>query len=175
MYLCVNRYIESNGAISSSSAQNLSFAYWLALLTSRIASIFIQIKISTPKLLTASCILLYIGAIAAGVMLVIPANGLCLWAGVIIVGLSYGAVPPFAMNLANRMTYPTSTSTTILMVGVNLGVVVVPYVMVLLWNYTPLGFYSMMLTLMVGLIIPVPLISIANQCRYIELSNYDMM
>lgn len=81
-------------------------------------------------------------------------------------GLLYGTVPPFIVQIVNRITFPTAWSTTVLMAGVNSGVLFMPYIVDFLWVKSSLGPYTIFIILGVCHVVCVPLLACTKYVRY---------
>jgi hypothetical protein len=93
---------------------------------------------STSDLVLKTYILMILTTLIADVLIFFD-NRYVFIGGVVLIGLFYGAIPAFVIQIVNRCTFPSAMSTAILMGGVNVGVLLMPYIVDFLWDKTPIG------------------------------------
>ena len=84
-----------------------------------------------------------------------------------IFGLSNAPSISYCFNLAHRLSRPSATSTAIIMLGLSLGISIVPYLTSLLWKH----FDSSLVLMAVGAgsaLMPLLLLFVAPSCSYLK-------
>lgn len=162
----LNRYIEETGVIATSREPALAVLYFVSILLSRIGGALYQINASTSDLMLKTQILLFLTAVTAIAVLLFPSNEYVFVVGTVLIGLFYGTIPPFVVQIINRSTFPTAMSTSIFMIGVNAGVIIMPMTVAVLWDDTPLGKYTIWILLACCHALCMPLLASLKSIRY---------
>ena len=132
-----------------------------------VIGIFIQMDIGDRRLSQVTGTVLVGGAV--GMMLIIgwPEDSSALWLGVAMYGFSSAVTVGFCFNIANRLSYPSAKSTSIIMMGSSIGVSLIPYLASLIYtiSHSPL---TMMYIALVSMIVPLVLLYIAPKLSYLS-------
>lgn len=99
-------------------------------------------------------------------VLALPNSSATLWFAFTLYGLAIGPGSGLFFDLANRFTYTTNISSTILMLGINLGANFAPYMASALWDYTALGPSGLIVTLLVLMVLPIPSAAVIPFIKY---------
>jgi len=106
---------------------------------------------------------------AAGMLLVIihPHSQIALWIGVCVFGLCNAPSISYCFNLANRLSVPSATSTSIIMLGLSLGVSLLPFFTSVAWRW--LDWPQVLMCVGCGSAgLPVLLLGVAPSCSYLK-------
>jgi hypothetical protein len=155
----LDRYIDVTGVLKSSQQSSLAIAYFVSILFSRICGAIYQINASTTNLVFTTYILAGLTVVTAIMILFFQQSSYVFTTGIILIGLFYGTIPPFVVQVVNRSSLPTASSTAILMVGVNIGVLIMPYVVTFLWDSTFVGQYTVFVVIATCHALCIPLLS----------------
>ena len=129
-------FVDQTGMIDPTNRSRLMLLLWIAITVGRLAGVYDQsfvTNITLPYHLFA----LSVGA-ATSMLLVFsePHRSIALWLGVGFFGLFNGPCIGYCYDLNNRLTYPSELSMSIVMLGLNFGASLVPYVSSFIWQET---------------------------------------
>lgn len=160
----LKRFIEETSIIASDNKAFLLLVLWQPF--GRIAGIADQTQVTNRTLPIHLGTLLFVGGVSIVFMLVFKQSALAVWFGIAIFGLCNSPCASYCHDWNNRLTYPTEMSMSILMLGVNLGATLVPYLLTVVWNHTALGPYALPYVMMLSMTLPIPFLSISSSLRY---------
>lgn len=160
-------YVDSIPELQSCNKALLLLFFFVFATIGDVLGIFCQMGL-TDRMLSFQAAVLFLTA-ASSMLLVIfyPTSPVSLWMAVCVFGLCNAPSISYCFNLANRLSEPSATSTSIIMLGLSLGVSLVPYLTSLVWHQ-----FNLPLVLMfVGCssaAFPVLLLCIAPSCSYLK-------
>jgi hypothetical protein len=160
-------YVDVTDVIDSDLKAVVLMLFFVSGTAANIIGIFAQVNISDRSLSRLTRVVLLVGG--AGMLLIIcfPASAEALWCGILSFGFANAITVGFCFNIANRLSYPSAKSTSIIMMGSSIGVSLVPYLTSHLVSY----FNSPLMMVWVGLVgmaAPIFLLAIAPKCSYLE-------
>lgn len=160
-------YVDMTGVTDSESKAELLLIFFLFSLVGDILGIIGQIGVSDRGLSLQLLGMFTVGTIAMASVVLFPNSENVLWYGVAALGLSNAPSISYSFGLNNRLTSPTASSTAIIILGLNLGVSLIPYVTSLLWNWYDQPLY-LPLSALICTAIAIPLLFIAPKLSYAQ-------
>ena len=159
-------YVDDTSVIASNLKAMVLMVFFCSGTAANIAGIFIQISIYDNTLSRLTSCILIVGAFGVLLVMCFPKSSQVLWTGVALFGFSSAITVGFCFNIANRLSYPSATSTSIIMIGSSVGVSIIPYITsVLITVENDPG--MIMLVSCICMIIPVFLLYGAIYCSYL--------
>lgn len=161
-------YVDASPALAASCNKELLLLFFFAFATvGDVLGIVGQAGLTDRALSLHTGGLFLVGA--GGLLLVVlrPASPAALWLGVCVFGLTNAPSISYSFNLANRLSRPSATSTAVIMLGLSLGVSLVPYLTSLIWRRLdwPL---ALMCVGCCCATLPVLLLVVAPSCSYLK-------
>ena len=163
----IETYVDDTGILPSQWKAMVLMLFFGAGTVANIIGIFIQMDIGDRRLSQVTAAVLVGGAV--GMMLVIgwPEDTTALWIGVTLYGFASAVTVGFCFNIANRLSYPSAKSTSIIMMGSSIGVSLIPYLssVVYKWYHSPL---TIMYFALVSMLVPIVLLYVAPKFSYLR-------
>lgn len=161
----LDTYVDETGVIPVSDESKLVLVLWIAITIGRLAGVQDQ-RFLTNKTLPIHLSFLCIGGFLSMLLVLwFPKNGDCLWIGVAFYGLFNGPCVGYCYDWNNRITFPTETSMSIVMFGLNFGASLVPYITTLIWAHGG-GSETLIVVIFLSMLIPLPLLHITKYLSY---------
>ena len=163
----IETYVDDTGIVSSKWKEMTLMLFFAAGSIANVVGIFIQMDIGDRRLLQVTAGAFLSGLI--GMMLVIlwPDNARVLWIGIALYGFASAVTVGFCFNIANRLSFPSATSTSIIMMGSSIGVSLIPYVSSLVFRWCQLTLTIMYFSF-ISMVIPLVLLFIAPKLSYLQ-------
>lgn len=128
----IETYVGQTEVINPSYKAMLLMVFFCSGTVANIVGIFMQISICDRPLGRLTTTMLSLGALGVLLVAVSPSSATILWGGIAMFGFSNAVAVGFCFNIANRLSYPSATSTAIIMIGSSVGVSIIPYITSLL-------------------------------------------
>jgi predicted MFS family arabinose efflux permease len=161
----LDTYVDATNVIDTSNEAKLVLVLWVAITIGRLAGVQDQ-RFLTNKTLPAHLSILGIGGFLSMLLILwFPDNGDCLWIGVAFYGLFNGPCVGYCYDWNNRITFPTETSMSIVMFGLNFGASLVPYITTLIWDNGG-GPKTLIVVIFLSMFIPMPLLHVSKYLSY---------
>ena len=160
-------YVDSSVDMSGCNKNLLLLLFFAFATLGDVMGIFAQLNI-TDALLSAQTATLFIaGGLSMLVVIMYPVSASALYVGVSIFGFCNAPSISYCFNLAHRLSYPSATSTSIVMFGLSVGISTVPYLTSLAWRVSdsPL---ALMHVGFLSCLLPVVLLFIAPAVSYFK-------
>lgn len=163
----IETYVDDTAVIASREKAVLLLVFFCAGTFANISGIFVQISIGDKRLGHTTSCALAVGAIGTILIMMLPSSGSALWVGVACFGFASSITVGFCFNIANRLSYPSATSTSIIMIGSSVGVSVIPYITSILIKrfQDP---HMIILVGVVSMVAPILLLEMAPRLSYID-------
>ena len=164
-------YVNDTDVIPSESGPLLFLMFFVAVTAGKIIGIVDQAYLTNETIILHFFVLLFGSAISLGAIWYYPDDANTLWLGIICFGLCQGPAISYCFDLCNRLALCSEVSISILMLGMNLGVSLVPYAASLYWsNYVgPIAIIDVGIWTMLGCI---PILFIAPAVSYLKSIPY---
>lgn len=166
----VSIFIESYVDVTDVLASNLKALVLMVLFISgtvaNVVGIFVQIDISDNALAWTTHGALLFGAVGMAFIISFPTSPTALWIGISAYGFSSAITVGFCFNIANRLSFPSAKSTSIIMMGSSVGVSLIPYFTSHLVGY----FNCPLMVIWIGLasmVVPILLLVVAPRYSYL--------
>lgn len=160
-------YVDQTAVINPSYKAMVLMVFFFSGTVANVAGIFMQISISDRSLARLAVFMLSVGAAGALLVLLMPQSANVLWGGVALFGFASAVTVGFCFNLANRLSYPSATSTSIIMIGSSVGVSIIPYITSLLISAEHFPGMVMLIGF-VSMLLPILLLVLAIKCSYVN-------
>lgn len=157
------------GVITSATSQTgLISILWTAITFGRFYGMYVQSKLTGVESLIKYLITsILCGALPLAFVLIFPKNKGILIVAIIFYGYFSGPSVSLAMDLVNRLCYPTPTSMVFVMFGLNVGTSLVPYLASVAINPANGGYYfNLIIIMFVAMIMTIPLLFISISVSY---------
>ena len=161
----IETYVQQTEVINPNYKAMVLMVFFCSGTVANITGIFMQISIRDNSLSRLASFMFMLGAVGVALILVFPESANVLWSGVSMFGFASAITVGFCFNIANRLSFPSATSTSIIMIGSSVGVSIVPYVTsVLISKYeSPI---MVMVVALVSSIVPIVLLYLAISSSY---------
>jgi predicted MFS family arabinose efflux permease len=157
-------YVDQTPIINTNLKAMALLVFFCSGTVANISGIFVQISISDRSLGRLTASVLAFGALGTLLVMGIKDSAAAIWTGIAIFGFSSAITVGFCFNIANRLSYPSATSTSIIMIGSSVGVSIIPYISsLLIAAYAP---GMIMLVGLVSMVVPGVLLVFAIKCSY---------
>lgn len=165
-------YVNDTDVIPSDDGALLFMTFFIAVTVGKLLGIADQALLTNETIVAHFLVLLVGSALSLLSIWWLPDDASALWLGIVFFGLCQGPAISYCFDLCNRLAHCSEVSISILMLGLNLGVSVVPYGASLLWtNYwgpvaiINVGIWTMSLC--------VPLLFLAPRVSYLKSTPYN--
>ena len=133
----------------------------------RLAGCYIHAHASTADLVVALIVLLSLTAALAAIILLFPTNGTTFAVISVLISLVYANIIPFVFGLVNQITYPTTISSVLLVVGMGSGSVLLPFWVSFIWSTnSTIGSAAIMITVLGASVCSIPLVASLESMTY---------
>ncbi len=132
----LTQYVDDTQVLPEPDASLLLTVLWLSISLGRLVGIQMQRKMTLGKLYAQSVLLYAFGAIAFMFVAIFPHSRIALWMGVSLYGASNGPLVGYSYDLNNRLTLPSETGMSIVMIGLTCGASFVPFFISTIWRRT---------------------------------------
>ncbi len=132
----LTQYVDDTHILPEADASLLLTVLWLSISLGRLIGIQLQCNMTLGKLYAQSVLLYITGAIAFTFIAIFPDSRVVLWSGVALYGMSNGPLVGYSYDLNNRLTLPSETGMSIVMIGLNSGASFIPYFISTIWRQT---------------------------------------
>ncbi len=132
----LTQYVDDTHVLPEPDASLLLTVLWLSISLGRLVGIQMQRNMTLGKLYAQSVLLYITGAIAFMFIAIFPHSRVILWVGVSLYGMSNGPLVGYSYDLNNRLTLPSETGMSIVMIGLNCGASFVPFFISSIWRRT---------------------------------------
>lgn len=139
-------YVDDTGVIDSDYESYLVMVFWVGLIAGNMYIAFGQVSSTIETMYTIFVACSVTGVTICAFLLLFPSSAVLLWSLIAVLGIVVGPGVCLIFDINNRLTISSDLSTSILMVGMNLGGGFVPYVVTLLWDYSTLDTASLFVT-----------------------------
>lgn len=160
-------YVDVTSVIDSQLKAVVLMMFFVSGTVANVIGIFAQVNISDRSLSRLTHVVLLAGAVGMFVIICFPKNADALWFGILAFGFANAITVGFCFNIANRLSYPSAKSTSIIMMGSSIGVSLIPYLTSHLVLYFDMPL-MMIWVGFVGLVVPMILLVIAPKFSYLE-------
>lgn len=161
----IETYVQKTEVINPGYKAMVLMVFFCSGTVANISGIFMQISIGDNSLSRLTSFMLSLGAVGVALILLFPNSPNVLWSGVSLFGFASAITVGFCFNIANRLSFPSATSTSIIMIGSSVGVSIVPYITsVLISKYE-----NPIMVMVVGLVsssMPIVLLYLAISSSY---------
>ena len=127
-------YVNDTAIIEEDYKSILLLCFWIAIAIGRLAGVYDQRFVTNTTL----PIHLFVQSAAASLsmllILLFPYTASAFWIGIIFFGLFNGPCIGYCYDYNNRLTYPSELSMALVMLGLNFGASLVPWLTSYLWN-----------------------------------------
>ena len=165
----LNDYIIETKVFEDTYADAVVLVLWIAIATGRIIGIIMQSSLSDESCQFQLSLLLCASTLSLCLIISDYNSSYTMCAGILFYGLFNGPCVGYCYDFLNRSTYPTEVSTSIVMLGVNLGASILPFLVPLLWGNSSLGPKSLMMMVLISCMVPIPLLYMAILLKYPKL------
>jgi hypothetical protein len=157
----------SAGGVGGCNKELLLLCFFASATLGDVLGLLAQVRLSDSGLARQAAGIFVTGA--AGMLLVIlrPASPAALWLGVCVFGLCNAPSISYCFNLAHRLSHPSATSTSLVMLGLSLGVSLMPYLTSLVWRALDLPL-ALMYVGCASALVPVLLLLVAPSFSYLK-------
>jgi len=163
-------YVEQTSALAKHQGSMLILVLWLSITVGRVAGVQDQRYLTNETLSNHLSVFCLGGMLGMALVLLFPADGNSLWIGVACYGLCNGPCVGYCYDLNNRITYPSETSMSIVMFGLNFGASLVPYATALAWSEEG-GARTLIISTLLSMLLPLPLLFIARRLSYVTTTS----
>ena len=161
----VEDYVADSGVVSTSDEAWSLMVVWIFIALGRFVGLFDLIRLN--KMGSKGINLLYpntylwmgCGALGGALIFFWQNSSTAFWASLVLYGFGNGPCVGYMYDLNNRLTASTEKGMSVVMLGLNLGASVVPYVATVVWDYTDYSYHIFPLMIFVTMIIPIPLMA----------------
>lgn len=161
----LDTYVDETGVIAVADEAKLVLVLWTAITIGRLAGVQDQ-RFLTNKTLPIHLSVLCVGGVLSLLLVLwFPKNADSLWIGIAFYGLFNGPCVGYCYDWNNRITFPSETSMSIVMFGLNFGASLVPYVTTLIWNHGG-GPETLIVVVFLSMFIPLPLLHATKYVSY---------
>ena len=164
-------YVHDTDVIPSSDGSLLFMMFFIAVTVGKLLGIADQAYLTNETIVFHFCVLLLGSAISLACIWFNPDDANTLWLGIVFFGLCQGPAISYCFDLCNRLAHCSEISISILMLGMNLGVSIVPYFASLLWTWYvgPMAIFDVGIITMLAC---VPILFIAPRVSYLQSIPY---
>jgi predicted MFS family arabinose efflux permease len=140
-------FVDDTNMISTSMESSLVLVFWLCIAIGRLAGVYDQAFVTNHTLPWHLFILSTGATIGIALILIFRNQPDALWVGLAFYGLFNGPCVGYCYDMNNRLTYPSEESMAIVMLGLNMGSSLQPYLTAYLWSVTDDPWVLMWMTL----------------------------
>jgi len=159
-------YVMDTNIIDDQSVHFLLMLLWGGITAGRFAGIQNQRFFNLSALYRHFNVFLIMGAAGMGLLSLFSKKSFVLWLCVAVYGFFNGPTVGFSYDLNNRLTSPSELGTSIVMLGLNTGASLLPFLTAYAWNR--IGYISLPVILTMSHIVPLVLIRIAKKVNHIQ-------
>lgn len=127
-------YVDSNGSLQGCNKEVLLLFFFVFATVGDVLGILGQLDVTDKMLSLQTGLIFLTGATAMFIVIMNPVSHVALWIGVCIFGLCNAPSISYCFNIANRLSYPSATSTAMIMFGLSLGISLMPYFTSVVWE-----------------------------------------
>lgn len=127
-------FIDDTGIISSDEETQALLALWICITIGRLSGVYDQAYVNNTTLPWHLFVLSVGASMAMATILMFPNRGIALWLGLCFFGLFNGPCVGYCYDMNNRLTAPSEESMAIVMLGLNMGASLVPWITAEIWT-----------------------------------------
>ena len=158
-------YVQQTGIISVGQEHRLMLLFWICVTLGRVVGIQNQRFFTDTTLPLHLCAAAACGSLAGLLLFLCPKSPTIFWLCIPAYGFANGPCLGYAYDLNNRLTYPTEASMSIVMMGLNAGASLVPFLTSVVWREF-VGPQALLTAILLSCFLPLPLLFCALQCSY---------
>lgn len=128
-------YLREKNLVQGDMAHNVPLVFWVFWSMGRILGVLDQRRTLSDSVIAfhlSTCLLL--GSMGVALLYVFASNAIIVSISIALFALFHGPTNGYCLDLNNRLTLPTEKSTSIIMVGINCGDSLVPYITSAVWR-----------------------------------------
>lgn len=164
-------YINDTGVLPNEDGPTIFLVFFIAVTVGKLIGIADQAYLTNDSIVMHFFVLLAGSSVALGYIWYYPDDSNALWLGITFFGACQGPAIAYCFDLCNRLALCTELSISILMLGMNLGVSLVPYMASLLWTKY-LGPISIFCVGTWTMVLCIPLLFLAPRFSYLQTVPY---
>ena len=168
----LSTYIYETDVVPVSQDSISLFILWLAIAVGRLAGVYDQLFIDNTTLRSHLIMYCIGGGLALVMIYVFPTSNVTFYLGIGFYGLFNGPCVGYCYDLNNRISQHTEMSVSIVMLGLNFGASLVPYVTTVIW--TSMGAKGFILVLIASMLIPLPLTLLTFFLHSVEKNRFEI-
>ncbi len=127
-------FVEQTHMIEPKYQSRLLLVLWISITIGRLAGVYDQ-RFLSNQTLPVHLFVQSLGATLSMVLILLfPHKSTALWIGIAFFGIFNGPCVGYCYDLNNRLTYPSEMSMAIVMLGLNFGASLVPFVASWIWH-----------------------------------------
>jgi predicted MFS family arabinose efflux permease len=164
-------YVNDTGVIPPDDGSLIFLMFFVAVTVGKLIGIVDQAYLTNNTIVMHFFVLLMGSAVSLAAIWYYPDDANTLWVGIICFGLCQGPAISYCFDLCNRLALCSEVSISILMLGMNLGVSMVPYSASLLWTNS-LGPMAIIDVGIITMLACIPVLFIAPRMSYLKSIPY---
>lgn len=129
-------YIEDTGVIDSNYETTALLVLWISITIGRLSGVYDQAYVNNTTLPWHLFVLSVGASLSMLTILVFPHRGIALWVCLGFFGIFNGPCVGYCYDMNNRLTAPSEESMAIVMLGLNMGASLVPWITASVWTIT---------------------------------------
>ena len=165
-------YVHDTVAIDPAHDSLIFLVFFLWVTIGKVLGIVDQNTLTNTTIVSHFALLLLGSVCGLALIYIYPESGWVLWAGISLFGLCQGPAIGYCFDLCNRFSNASELSMSILMLGLNLGVTVVPYLASLYWS-TYAGPIAVIEVGLLCMMLCIPLLYCAKLFSYVTANSYS--
>ena len=164
-------YVNDTGILPPEDGSETILMFFIAVTVGKVLGIADQAYLTNETIVMHFFVLLMGSAVSLGAIWYFPDDANMLWLGIIGFGFCQGPAIAYCFDLCNRLALCSEVSISILMLGMNLGVSVVPYCASLLWS-AYMGPLAIINVGMITMLACIPVLFVAPRFSYLKSIPY---
>ncbi len=127
-------FIDDTGMIDTDNETTALLVLWICITIGRLSGVYDQAYVNNTTLPWHLFVLSAGASLSMLTILTFPRRGIALWLGLSFFGLFNGPCVGYCYDMNNRLTAPSEESMAIVMLGLNMGASLVPWITAEIWD-----------------------------------------
>lgn len=131
----IETYVDDTGIIEPSLKAVILLVFYAMAAVGNVFGIIGQIGISDRMLSLELLVFAAVGGLGMFAVVCFPNSAKILWVGVALYGITTAPTVSYSFNIANRLSVHSAVSSAIVVLGMSLGISLLPYAASAIWQY----------------------------------------
>lgn len=129
-------FIDQTEIIDPDNETLALMVFWISISVGRLCGVYDQAYVNNTTLPIHLFVLSSGATLSMCIILAFPHRSIALWLGLAFFGLFNGPCVGYCYDMSNRLTSPSEESMAVVMLGLNLGASIMPWIIASLWDAT---------------------------------------